>query len=162
MRQQIKNTTTQICFMTWYMMIYVSVVVLVSGHNIVKSGLFLLSHLTQTCSAPCIGHLVLCIFERKADILDISISLFPRLLSQPRFLYGIWCPLRFFFLNEHWHLRHLNHNASLLQHCTLRKSFFNYCHYFLPQPSQPPRTRQTICSAERKCDIFSSTVTGEK
>lgn len=36
--------------------------------------------------------------------------------------------------DEHCHLGRLNHHASSSPCGTERKSFFNYCHYFWPQP----------------------------
>lgn len=94
------------------------------------------------------------------NIWDISISFSPCLFSYPHIFMalGILCELL------KWTLTFGTSQSPRLftQHCTLRKWFFNYCHYFLPQPSQPPRTLQIICSAEGKFDIFSSTITGGK
>lgn len=89
------------------------------------------------CTAPWAFYDIsssLCILERTADIWDISISLsLHASLASLAFLHSIWYPLRNFEMNtDIWDLS--ISTPPYTMHCTLRKSFFNYCHYFLPQP----------------------------
>lgn len=60
------------------------------------------SNTNLQCSTPRASYDILsslCMSGRTAGVWDISISFSPRLLSQPRVLYGIWYPVRVFEMN---------------------------------------------------------------
>lgn len=117
-----------------------------------------------TCSAPylgCFKSRLVCVFETKADTRGSSTSSSPLLLSQPCVLQTVGYPLCTLETNvDIWNISVSTPPYPTLQ---LDKIVLQLLSLFpasaVPATINPPNL---FFNAERRCDIFSFSVTGKK